>query len=211
MTTEQDAPTGLRERRRRQTEEEISEAALDLFERRGVAGCTVDDIAEAAQVSPRTFFRYFATKERAALVAHRDVEDTFQRVVTGLRPDEPLLPQIETLWVEMLEQLRDGQSPAGRQMLRLRLLMRTEPSLRLAALHLDEERRDEFIALVAGVVGTTPDDLDIRVTVETAGTLVGVALDRWADAVERRTTGPTPDLVATYRDTCAAFRRLCRG
>lgn len=211
MTTEQDAPPGLRERRRRQTEEEIAEAALELFERRGVTGCTVDDIAEAAQVSPRTFFRYFATKERAALVAHRDVEDTFQRVVTGLRPDEPLLPQIEALWVEMLGALENGRSPAGRQMLRLRLLMRTEPSLRLAALHLDEERRDDFIALVAGVVGTSADDLALRVLVESVGAVVRAALDQWADAVEGHTSGPVPDLVDTYRCACIAFRDLTRS
>ena len=48
-------PIGLRERRRSQTRAEIAEAALDLFERQGVAATTVEDIAAAAGISPRTF------------------------------------------------------------------------------------------------------------------------------------------------------------
>ena len=51
------AAPGLRDRRRRETALEICTAALDLFEEKGVAGTTVDEIAARAGVSPRTFFR----------------------------------------------------------------------------------------------------------------------------------------------------------
>ena len=54
---------GLRERNRARTYAEITEVALDLFERQGFDATTVDQIAAAAGVSPATFFRYFATKE----------------------------------------------------------------------------------------------------------------------------------------------------
>ena len=67
MTIEQPAGIGLRERRRSQTRAEIAEAAIDLFERQGVATTTVEDIAAAAGISPRTFYRLCGTKEQAVL------------------------------------------------------------------------------------------------------------------------------------------------
>ncbi|UXA18399.1 TetR/AcrR family transcriptional regulator [Mycobacterium sp. SMC-4] len=58
---------GLRERKKRRTREAVRLAAFRLFERNGYACTTVEQIAEAAEVSPRTFFRYFPNK--AALLS----------------------------------------------------------------------------------------------------------------------------------------------
>jgi len=54
---------GLRERKKTRTRETVRREAFRLFELHGYAQTTIDQIAEAADVSPRTFFRYFPTKE----------------------------------------------------------------------------------------------------------------------------------------------------
>ncbi|MGE2736043.1 TetR/AcrR family transcriptional regulator [Mycolicibacterium vaccae] len=54
---------GLRERKKAQTRLAIRQAAFALFEKQGYANTTVEQIAEAADVSPRTFYRYFGNKE----------------------------------------------------------------------------------------------------------------------------------------------------
>jgi AcrR family transcriptional regulator len=56
---------GLRDRKKRRTRQAIRAAAIDLFTKQGVAATTVDQIAEAADISTRTFFNYFDTKEEA--------------------------------------------------------------------------------------------------------------------------------------------------
>src|SRR5512147_435167 len=61
------APESLRQRKRARTRAALIASALELFARQGYEATTIDEIAAAADVSPRTYFRYFATKEEVAL------------------------------------------------------------------------------------------------------------------------------------------------
>ncbi|HZC14517.1 MAG TPA: helix-turn-helix domain-containing protein [Thermoleophilaceae bacterium] len=72
---------GLRERKKQRTREQIVEAAMGLFAERGYHATTIADIAEAAEVAPRTFFSYFASKE--AVVFH-NAERDLDRMASAL-------------------------------------------------------------------------------------------------------------------------------
>src|SRR6266508_1859050 len=76
---------GLRERRKLQTREEIIDAAIDLFERQGYDETTVEDVAAAADVSPRTFFRYFDSK-LDVVFAEKDHGDGMFEAMLAERP-----------------------------------------------------------------------------------------------------------------------------
>jgi AcrR family transcriptional regulator len=81
------APTGLRERKKQQTREEIASAAMKLFSERGFDAVTVAEVAEAAGVSEKTVFNYFQAKE------------------------DLVFPEGEARWEALLESIRTR--PAG--------------------------------------------------------------------------------------------------
>ncbi|MCU1441368.1 MAG: TetR family transcriptional regulator [Rhodoglobus sp.] len=79
MTTADVADLGLRERKRLATRRAIQLAVIELVAERGLEGTTVDEVSRVADISPRTFFNYFASKEEALL------------------GDQPVLPSDETV------------------------------------------------------------------------------------------------------------------
>jgi AcrR family transcriptional regulator len=95
------APGGLRARRRRFTEDEIERAAIDLFVTRGFDTVTVREIADAVDISERTFYRYFPTKEA---VLRRDLDRRVEQLEDALdarSPDEPVLDAVHGALLEL--------------------------------------------------------------------------------------------------------------
>ncbi|MET9787622.1 TetR family transcriptional regulator [Streptomyces canus] len=90
----------LRERKKQRTREALLRVAIELFTTEGYERTTVDDIADAVGVSQRTFFRYFAGKEDAALALD---EMTVTRFVDAVRARPPHEPPLEALRKAVLE------------------------------------------------------------------------------------------------------------
>ena len=193
----------LRARRRLATMDDIEQAALGLFEQQGVEGTTVDEIAAAAGISPRTFFRYCATKEDAVLRVQRAMEEVLAERCAALSPDRPLLGQVEAVFEQVLQ--RHGGEQAADRLLRVRCLMLAEQSLRAAAMGVSCEQTDRLAASVAEAIGAGPDDVTPRLVVEAASTELRVALDAWA---ARRDAGEDADLVEVFHATACALRGL---
>ena len=161
-------PTGLRERKKAKTRAAIREHALRLFEEQGYAATTVDQIAEAADVSQSTFFRYFPTKEDVVL------SDEFDPLmVAALRAQPAELSPLEAIrrsLGELFGRLTDEQWAQERRRQRL---IRSIPELRMRT----QQQFAEAIVLLAEVVaeraGLPPDDFSARVL---AGAVIGAAL-----------------------------------
>src|SRR5690349_18035508 len=99
---------GLRERKKRQTRDAIAAAAMQLFKARGYDAVTVAEVAAAADVSEKTVFNYFATKEE---LVFWNAEDKLAERADAIRNRIPGLPlsrifQLETM--EFLDALEDG-------------------------------------------------------------------------------------------------------
>lgn len=72
-----DSTLPLRERKKRRTRRELSEAALRMFLEHGYEATTLDDLVEAVEVSKRTFFRNYPSKEAVALAAETELWDAY--------------------------------------------------------------------------------------------------------------------------------------
>jgi AcrR family transcriptional regulator len=83
-------PIGLRERTRRAVQAALSEAAQELFVTQGFEATTVDQIAAAAGISPRSFFRYFASKEDVVLGRYDLQSDDLAAALSARPLDEPV-------------------------------------------------------------------------------------------------------------------------
>src|SRR3954469_19731169 len=90
----------LRERKKQRTREALGRVAIELFTTRGYEETTVDDIAEAVDVSQRTFFRYFAGKEDAVFFAQSVAEERFVGILRGRPLDEAPLEALRQAVLE---------------------------------------------------------------------------------------------------------------
>src|SRR5215469_7745425 len=94
-----------RERKKRQTREALVRAALELFDAKGYEHTAVREITDTVDVSERTFFRYFASKEDLALSFARDWNDAILRTLAARPADEAPLVALRAAFRETLLEL----------------------------------------------------------------------------------------------------------
>lgn len=166
--SERPRSAGLRERKKARTRTEIQKHALRLFQAQGYENTTVEQIAEAAEVSPSTFFRYFPTKEEVVLWDALDplLIPAFEAQSEEMDPIPALRNAFRTVFAEVTAEER------AQQWERTRLIL-SVPDLRMRMLGQFVEISNLLAELVAKRVGRRANDLMVR---SFAGALTGVLL-----------------------------------
>jgi AcrR family transcriptional regulator len=187
ITTAERPRPGLRERRKKLTAAELEAAALRLFGERGFDSVTVDDIAAEADVSRRTFFRYFASKEDVLLADHFVQLARLREAMAARPPEEPILTALRNALLSMTGDFEDRREKV---ILRGRI-MRGTPSLQARSLVHQKAWEQAMEEMVAERLKVDPD-VDLRPGVVSATTLAAmrVAFNNWLSS------GAKGDLIA---------------
>ncbi|MEV0370475.1 TetR family transcriptional regulator [Streptomyces sp. NPDC050636] len=186
---------GLRERKKIQTRQAIRRAAYRLFEEQGYDATPVDQIAEAADVSPSTVFRYFPTKEDIVLT---DEYDTLLEAGIRARPvDEPMVESMRQVTVEALRQIAAEDRTELVQRTRL---IREVPAIRGRTAENTARDAAMLSAVLAERTGRPVGDLEVRVIAAAILAALQEALLSW---VEDSRTADLEDLVNQAMDVLA--------
>ncbi|MER5418615.1 TetR family transcriptional regulator [Streptosporangium roseum] len=150
---------GLRERKKQKTRLALVDAALDLFATQGYESTTVDQIAAAVDVSPRTFFRYFATKEDVALSLPLDGLEVLLTELAARPAQEPPFTALGHALRAMVTMLEEGDLADRTRFLKAHEVIESTPALFAGSMRrmMDNERR--LVAEIARREGADPDDL----------------------------------------------------
>jgi AcrR family transcriptional regulator len=165
---------GLWERKKARTRAAIREHAFRLFHEQGYDATTVEQIAEAAEVSPSTFFRYFPTKEDVI------VQDNMElRWIDALRAQPPDMPPIAALRASLHAAFASLTADDLAKIRESTDLALSVPAIRARMLD-DFARTIQVMGVaIAERTGRSPDDFEVRTLV---GAALGVAMSFWVTA-----------------------------
>ncbi len=166
MSPEDKRTMGLRERKKAKAMAAVQMHALRLFRELGYNATTVEQIAEAAEISPSTFFRYFPAKEDVLLRDNYDpvLVAAFEAQPSSLSP----LQAVRRAFVSAIADMSADELAIVRE--RDQLIV-SVPELRAAALNNLTQTMQLIAELVAKRVGRKPDDAAVRTF---AGAVIGV-------------------------------------
>ena len=159
---------GLRERKKAKTRAAIQRHALRLFREQGYAATRVEQIADAAEVSPSTFFRYFPTKEDVVLYDPTDLP-----MFAAFEAQPPEVPPIRAIRNAMREVFGGLSAEDLAGQLDRDELVRAVPELRSRMIDSFVDGIDVFSELLARRVGRSPDDIAVRAWV---GAFIGAMI-----------------------------------
>ena len=156
---------GLRERKKEHVRTTIQKEALRLFSEQGYEQTTVEQIAEAASISPATIYRYFKSKED--LVVTDEYDPIVIQSIMDRPADEPLIDSIRAVMTGVLAEyfVRDRDLLIARYQ-----LVKKTPALQAAQFEEQERTTAVFAALIARHLRRPVDDVDVRIA---CGALTG--------------------------------------
>lgn len=160
-----------RERKKQQTRERIVQAALELFAQQGYEQTTVNQIAAAADVDPKTFFNYFPTKDDVLFI---EAKHNFDVLVAGIQRRTPEETPGEVLR-RMVEEYAAYRRPLvphrePEELSANARLVFSTPALQAKGLYLMLEAQQRIAAELMNVF---PDELDPITAAAMTGALIG--------------------------------------
>jgi AcrR family transcriptional regulator len=168
------AAPGLRARKRQETREKLTRAAMALFLERGFEATTLDDIVAAADISRRTFFHYFASKEDVVFAWQEDGTAALIAAVAARPGDESMLAAAENAIVAMAGQLDPGEAVAMAQ------LKRDNPALQAR----DQVKYEKLERALADALlkrtGNKADKMQARLVALIATGAMRIGAELWA-------------------------------
>lgn len=192
-----EAGLGRRERKKAATRQALQEAALRLVAERGFDNVTVEDIAEAADVSKRTFFNYFSSKEQAVLGGDPGTPEAIRRALAARPAEESPLRALEAVLGGLAAEFAQSRP----DWLARRKVIRSDPRLLAASVAAWGELERSLVEAVAQRLGLDPErDFYPALLVSASISAVRVATLRW------RTSEGSLDALVTQ-----AFRALGKG
>jgi AcrR family transcriptional regulator len=174
---------GLRERKKLRTRAQLTEAALRLFSERGFDATTIEDIVEEVEVSPRTFFRYFDSKEDVVIGFFDDLGKELRAMLAARPPEESPFTAIR----RALGSLVDLYTAQADRVIAAKRLAHDTPAIR--ARLLDKHARwENGVAeeLAARLGADLDDDPRPRLIAAVALAAFSTAVNKWVDSSGRQ-------------------------
>ncbi|HET8525815.1 MAG TPA: TetR family transcriptional regulator [Actinomycetota bacterium] len=193
-----DTKVGLRERKKERTRAELTDAAFRLFAERGFDETTIEDIVEQVEISPRTFFRYFDSKEDVVIGFFDDMGLELRAMLEARPADEPPFEALRGA----LGSLIDLYEERAERVMAAKRLAHETPAIR--ARLLDKHARwENWVTEVLCDRGESgQDDPHARLIAAVALAAYGTAVNSWCTVEGRQ------DLHALVGD---ALREVGRG
>ncbi|MBW8701213.1 HTH-type transcriptional repressor Bm3R1 [Streptomyces sp. MBT84] len=152
---------GLRERKKIKTRMAIRKATYRLVQEQGYDATTIEQIAEAAEVSPSTVFRYFPTKED--IVVTDEYDPILEEELRSRPADEPLSRSLRLLMRTAVERSLSGEYETREEMALRGRLMVEVPAVRARMSESMSVTGQMMCRVVAERTGRAPGDLEVRV------------------------------------------------
>ncbi|MFC4906700.1 TetR/AcrR family transcriptional regulator [Actinomadura gamaensis] len=193
----------LRERKKRRTRLALAETALRLFVERGYDATTLDDLCDEVEISKRTFFRTYPSKEDVALAADSDLWSAYLERVAELDTEGPL---VDLLHAALHDTLATMGPDWDRRFLTARHLCDTVPALEAHSLRYCHETTRAMIDQVSARRAVDPSDVRLRLAVEIVVSAWRTAALTWtAREGEGGRAGLTTLLTDTFAELPAAL------
>lgn len=206
------ARTGLRERKKQQTRTRVIDVALELCDQHGFDATTVEQIADAADVSPRTVNRYFESKEDIVIAPIADFANT---LAGNLRRQPIIGNELQSLldsYLELIDGIIDHDEPLPfRWFQQMQNIIRNSAAVRARSLEAADNKMLATTEVLGERLGLSPDSRPVRLITGTWHAIMraGIECEAEIDLCGSAITDSPRAMADAVVDAYHEFVRVC--